>query len=392
MDYGEQQHASQTRENQVLALMRAFADDASIQVWGARAFSKVMRRHIPPKAYVSYPAWGEACTTLVSALTRHTLDAAVQAAVCTAVLSLACSGSENRRRLRAAGVATALVAAMEVHAGDAHVQSAACRAIRALAYGSDTADSARDMQHYDGAYELVAAGAVEVLVSALHTHAHHTDAQTLALHVLRFLGASNAADAAQRLRDARAAEATIAAMRMHPAHPALQRAGAEVIASLADCDESGGTTLQLLNAGAAAALAQLLMSMPAEDPYFAEAPLTAVVAMARRSGGGGATRLITAGTVEAIVAAIDNISCMDNDDPDRMTAVCLDPWQQRRCYETMLALAVTAIAELAENAPASHDMLCSAGAFRMARDALQGFRDDSVTSAALRALSAWERE
>ncbi|KAG5191038.1 hypothetical protein JKP88DRAFT_297036, partial [Tribonema minus] len=170
---------------------------------------------------------------LVSALTRHRLDAAVQAAVCTAVLSLACSGSTNRRKLRAAGVATALVAAMDVHAGDAHVQSAASGAMRALAYGSDTADDAGDMQHYDGAYELVTAGAIEVLVSALHTHMHHTDVQTLALHVLRFLGASNAAGAAQRLRDAHAAEATIAAMRMHPTHPAVQRAGAEVIASLA---------------------------------------------------------------------------------------------------------------------------------------------------------------
>ncbi|KAG5190474.1 hypothetical protein JKP88DRAFT_252269 [Tribonema minus] len=253
----------QSREATVLEMMKAFADSATVQLWGARNVCLF----IP-------------CVAVSSMDGKKASSAAAE-------------------RLRAAGACELLSSALFIHRRSAGVQEAALRAVACLvSAGTHTSVRAHNW------LTLRDAGIAEAIVAAMTTHGSNMSVQDAGIKaVIELARATGHADAAVRLASAEGHQAPATTITISPSRQCTQCIQDQLTTCPVACNARDTTIRQLLNAGASGAVvaALRLFTRLSRQPCQATAALNTIIALADR---GGAPQLGAAGAGEAVLAAL----------------------------------------------------------------------------------------
>ncbi|KAG5175340.1 hypothetical protein JKP88DRAFT_250248 [Tribonema minus] len=286
MDAGRQLHATVACEEQVARMMRSFPNDASIQVWAARAISALTVDEPNDSAIQRSLGQAGACAALVSALVKHRPNATVQFAT--------------------AGATDALLAAVRARLRYSTVPRQALYALGAMAVRpNEPADATLLLRRH-------AAQVVQAIVAAMRIDVTHQDLQAAAATAIERIMEHNnngGAAIAQQLLDAGAGNALMEALAVSTRHGAA----AFVLLALAALASHGGSAAQLLAAGAAEAIMAPVAKhcrdkprSPYEDIRRTEllsAAMSAIAALAVSAPADSATPC-AAGACEAAVTTV----------------------------------------------------------------------------------------
>jgi hypothetical protein len=199
----------------IVSAMRRHSDDAAVQEWACRALQRLAARNVANQVAI---AAADGVVAVVDAMRRHTAVADVSEWGCAALRSLAYGHEGNQVAIAAVGGIETVASVMQRHADAAGVQQHGLGALRRL---SDHAANAKAVA--DG-------GHIRVVVTAM---AHFVTEVTVQAEGCALLASVSAVDECHAaLTDAKAINSVVTAMRKHAASTDVHSSGCRVMAEL----------------------------------------------------------------------------------------------------------------------------------------------------------------